>query len=57
MKVNLLEVYSVHELALKTYRDLAKRKTERNREVAAYIKVREISGRKKWNVRFGGYRW
>ncbi|WP_270204544.1 hypothetical protein [Clostridium perfringens] len=57
MKVNLLEVYSVHELALKAYRDLAKRKIERNREVAAYIKVREISGRKKWNVRFGGYRW
>ncbi|WP_415337580.1 hypothetical protein [Clostridium perfringens] len=57
MRVNLLEVYSVHELALKTYRDLAKRKTERNREVAAYLKVREISGRKKWNVRFGGYRW
>ena len=53
MKVNLLEVYSVHELALKTYRDLAKR----NREVDAYLKVREISGRKKWNVRFGGYRW
>lgn len=43
MKVNLLEVYSVHELALKTYRDLAKRKIERNREVAAYLKVREIS--------------
>ncbi|HFD2028464.1 TPA: hypothetical protein ACF2C8_000180 [Clostridium perfringens] len=57
MKVNLLEVYSVHELALKTYRDLAKRKIERNREVAAYSKVREISGRKKWNVKFGGYRW
>ena len=57
MKVNLLEVYSVHELALKTYRDLAKRNIERNREVAAYIKVREISGRKKWNVKFGGYRW
>lgn len=57
MKVNLLEVYSVHELALKTYNDIAKRKIERNREVAAYIKVREISGRKKWNVRFGGYRW
>ncbi|MDU7782775.1 MAG: hypothetical protein E7J58_11505 [Bacillota bacterium] len=57
MRVNLLEVYSVHELALKPYRDLAKRKIERNREVAAYLKVREISGRKKWNVRFGGYRW
>lgn len=57
MKVNLLEVYSVHELALKTCRDLAKRKIERNREVAAYLKVREISGRKKWNVKFGGYRW
>lgn len=57
MKVNLLEVYSVHELALKPYRDLAKRKIERNREVAAYLKVREISGRKKWNIRFGGYRW
>ena len=57
MRVNLLEVYSVHELALKTYRDLAKRKIERNREVAAYLKVREISGRKKCNVRFGGYRW
>ncbi|EHK2354932.1 hypothetical protein KCK31_000342 [Clostridium perfringens] len=57
MRVNLLEVYSVHELALKTYRDLAKRKIERNREVDAYLKVREISGRKKWNVRFGGYRW
>lgn len=38
-------------------RKLAKRKIERNREVAAYIKVREISGRKKWNVKFGGYRW
>lgn len=38
MRVNLLEVYSVHELALKTYRDLAKRKIERNREVAAYNK-------------------
>lgn len=57
MKVNLLEVYSVHELALKTYRDLAKRKIERNREVAAYLKVREINVRKKWNVKFGGYRW
>ncbi len=57
MRVNLLEVYSVHELALKTYRDLAKRKIDSNKEVAAYIKVREISGRKKWNVRFGGYRW
>ena len=57
MRVNLLEVYSVHEQALKTYRDLAKRKIDRNKEVAAYIKVREISGRKKWNIRFGGYRW
>ncbi|WP_165489654.1 hypothetical protein [Clostridium perfringens] len=56
MKVNLLEIYSGQELALKIYRDLAKRKIERNREVAAYLKVREISGRKKWNVRFGGYR-
>ncbi|MDH2474500.1 hypothetical protein [Clostridium perfringens] len=57
MKVNLLEIYSVNELALKIYRDLDKRKIERNREVAAYLKVREISGRKKWNVIFGGYRW
>ena len=25
--------------------------------VDQYLKVREISGRKKWNVKFGGYRW
>ncbi|ELC8418770.1 hypothetical protein AB8I97_001394 [Clostridium perfringens] len=57
MKVNLLEVYSVHELALKTYRDLAKRKIERNREVTAYFKIRDLESKKKWNVKFGGYRW
>lgn len=57
MKVNLLEVYSVHELALKTYRDLAVKREKKQKEADAYFKIRDLESKKKWNVKFGGYRW
>lgn len=57
MKVNLLEVYSVHELALKTYKDLADKREKKEKEADAYFKIRVLESKKKWNVKFGGYRW
>ncbi|MDU1212409.1 MAG: hypothetical protein E7A04_13845 [Clostridium perfringens] len=57
MKVNLLEVYSVHELALKTYKDLADKREKKEKEVDAYFKIRDLESKKKWNVKFRGYRW
>lgn len=57
MRVNLLEVYSVHELALKTYKDLATKREKKEKEADAYFKIRDLESKKKWNVRFGGYRW
>lgn len=57
MKVNLLEVYSVHELALKTYKDLAAKREKKEKEADAYFKIRDLESKKKWNVKFGGYRW
>ncbi|EJT6663996.1 hypothetical protein [Clostridium baratii] len=57
MRVNLLEVYSVHELALKTYKDLAAKREKKEKEADAYFKIRDLKSKKKWNVKFGGYRW
>ncbi|MDU2085981.1 hypothetical protein [Clostridium perfringens] len=57
MKVNLLEVYSVHELALKTYNDIAVKREKKDKEVYAYLKCRDIGLRKRWSVKVGGYRW
>lgn len=57
MKVNLLEVYSVHELALKTYGDLAAKREKKDKEFYAYLKRRDIGLRKRWSVKVGGYRW
>ncbi|CAG9358966.1 hypothetical protein ACRTAL_003221 [Clostridium perfringens] len=57
MKVNLLEVYSVHELALKTYNDIAAKREKKDKEVYAYLKCRDIGLRKRWSVKVGGYRW
>ncbi|AOY53334.1 hypothetical protein [Clostridium perfringens] len=57
MKVNLLEVYSVHELALKTYRDIVAKRERKEKEADAYFKIRDLESKKKCNVKFGGYRW
>ncbi|UBK72375.1 hypothetical protein KLF32_05310 [Clostridium perfringens] len=57
MKVNLLEVYSVHELALKTYNDIAAKREKKDKEVYAYLKCRDVGLRKRWSVKVGGYRW
>ncbi|BDC01565.1 hypothetical protein CP118TE_12740 [Clostridium perfringens E] len=57
MKVNLLDMYTPHELRIITCKELAKRKELKEKEVEAYFKEREINNKKKWNVKFGGYRW
>lgn len=57
MKVNLLEVYSVHELVLKTYNDIAAKREKKDKEVYDYLKCRDIGLRKRWSVKVGRYRW
>ena len=57
MKVNLLDRYTPHELRIMTCKELAKRKELKEKEADAYFKEREINNKKKWNVKFGGYRW
>lgn len=57
MKVNLLDVYTPHELRIMTCKELAKRKELKEKEADAYFKIRDLESKKKWNVKFGGYRW
>ncbi|WP_346980424.1 hypothetical protein [Clostridium perfringens] len=47
MKVNLLDMYTPHELGIMTYKDIAAKKEKKDKEVYAYLKCRDIRCRKK----------
>ncbi|HHD2743189.1 TPA: hypothetical protein ACOTGW_001945 [Clostridium perfringens] len=57
MKVNLLDMYTPHELGIMTYKDIAAKREKKDKEADAYFKIRVLESKKKWNVKFGGYRW
>ncbi|WP_300259411.1 hypothetical protein [Clostridium sp.] len=57
MKVNLLDMYTPYDLALKTYKDIAAKKEKKEKEAYAYFKCRDVGLRKRWSVKVGGYRW
>ena len=45
------------ELAEKTIKDINKRKSKSINEFFAYQSEQVLKNKKKWGVRFGGYRW
>lgn len=57
MRVNLLDMYTPHELRIMTCKDIANKREKKEKEIDAYLKTRNLDSRRKWNVRFGGYRW
>ena len=48
---------TAQELAQKTIKDITKIRERRGKEIFSYYKETSIKNKKRYNVRYGGYRW
>lgn len=55
--MNLLDKMTAQELAEKTAKDIKKIREKRSKDIFGYYKETSIKNKKRYNVKYGGFRW